>query len=304
MLDQLTEIVGDRRVYRDVLGGRLFSRELSFRGNDRFLEDSHLDFRIGSSLPDDDLGDLLEIQKPVGQGELVRVDDIGGLAEHLEILVMGIEQYDMAVGMVGQDGPKNQRGGTGFARSGRSQDREMLAQQIVGRKIGGQVVVRMECADTHIRLVGSRVYPSALVRRRHEDLVVEHGVRGDTTLKTGPGLVALALRYLAQQLHLEDAPGAVPGFHRHIGDPQIAHDTEGGGAWRRDLEDGADTKIAGVAFAQDALDFGAAYRDHPADGLNGIGARGVFLLELVLKILRNLARHVVHPRPGVHVASR
>ena len=94
-----------------------------------FLQD--LDFRLTVGIADQHLDGFFEIQEPQRQLHVARTDDLGPLGECRRVFVVRIEQHDMGVGILFQDGAQDQRRGARFSGAGRAQNSKVLAEQIV-----------------------------------------------------------------------------------------------------------------------------------------------------------------------------
>ena len=157
LLDQMHEVaeeVGTRRVHRDVgLAGGL-PRIFAPRLGDGVLENGGLGFLLlGRAAAHQDADGLLEVEQPAGQVQGVDVDDLRQIAESGGILVVGIEQHDMGVGMGREHGAEDDRHGTGLARARGAEDGKIPAEQVIGLEIGGPCRVLAEAADPHMNAV-------------------------------------------------------------------------------------------------------------------------------------------------------
>ncbi len=83
--------------------------------------------------------------------------------------------------------------------------------------------MRMQCADTHMRLIGLGIDAGPFIGGGDVDAVIKHRVNGDTALEAGRRANARTLRNFTQKLEIEQACRLV-GRSRRIGDADIADD--------------------------------------------------------------------------------
>ena len=100
---------------------------------------------------------LVEIQHPVRQFEVIGVDDLGAVREGAGIFVVGIEQQDVALRVLLDNGLKHQAGGAGLAAARRAQDRKVLAQQLVIDDVDRDLAVLVQRAHSRRLLARRRV---------------------------------------------------------------------------------------------------------------------------------------------------
>src|SRR3546814_5443753 len=88
--------------------------------------------------------------QPVGQLQVVGRHHLREAVEGVAVLVVRVQQHNMAEGMGAQDGVHHRGQRAGLARAGRAEDGEMLAQEIVGDQVGRPRAVLMQSADAHV----------------------------------------------------------------------------------------------------------------------------------------------------------
>ena len=101
---------------------------------------------------DEDLAMLLKAHQPIGQGEVVDVEDDALVAEGGAIFAVRIKHDDMGVGRLFDDAVQDQRRRRRLARAGRTEDGEMLAKQRINVE---------RCTDIGRSDTPSRSRPSA-----------------------------------------------------------------------------------------------------------------------------------------------
>ena len=129
------QAIGHRRVDGD--GEFLAAGQLLLRLDDDVVQDRGVDFRRAARFADDQLLHLVEVQQPVRQLEIGRADHVRQLAERRAILVVRIEDEDVAMLMLAEDAAHDRGERAGLARTSGAEHGEMLAQQIVGEDVGG-----------------------------------------------------------------------------------------------------------------------------------------------------------------------
>jgi hypothetical protein len=88
---------------------------------------------------------------------------------------MRVEQDDVRVRIALDDRPQDCRDGAGFARAGRADNAEMLAEQVIDQEEGGDGGVLMDRADGDRGFARRRVDLGQIVRGRQVDAVLEPG---------------------------------------------------------------------------------------------------------------------------------
>ena len=141
------QAVRDRRVDGDVVV--VGTGQLALGFDDHLVEDRGLDFRHAAVFADHQFLDFVEVQQPVRQLQIGRADHLAQAVEGRPILVVRIEDDDVAFRMLHQDAAQDSRQRAGLAGAGGAQHGEMLAQQVVGEDVRGDRIVEMHAADPH-----------------------------------------------------------------------------------------------------------------------------------------------------------
>jgi hypothetical protein len=266
--DQVGQPIRHGGIDRDVVMLRLRPEVGAPRLEDGAPQDGALGVSLSGGLLIDQYGrDLLEIQQPVRQLQIARIEQLGAVREPAAVLVVRVQHDDVTEGMGVQDRPQDHGHRAGLAGARGAEHREMLAQQIVGdrerREIGGV----LERADAHGRSLGPRIDRAQLLAAGGVDRAVQCRMAGDAALE--PPAMRTGIQDLTEQPDL-DQPAVVL-------DAAAAVVLEGGdhpeAARRRPLQahDRADLDGAGRRCFDDTPDQRTRDRDDPADTGAGVG---------------------------------
>ena len=120
--------------------------ELRLGHRDQLLEDLRLllDARPAA---EEDVDDLLEIEQPERQQQILRADDVGEIAEALTVFVVRVDQEDAEVRLLLQDLGQDERDRRRLADAGGAEDGEMLAQQLLEIDVGGDCRIEPQTPD-------------------------------------------------------------------------------------------------------------------------------------------------------------
>ena len=158
---------------------------------------------------------FFEIHQPVRHRQVRRIVDRAVAAKCRGIFAVRIDHHDMPLRRHVADAVEDQRGGGRFAGAGRSQQREMLAQQRVDIKRSANVAGRMDHPDFDMRAVVGGI-DLFQVRARHR---IDRGAGHRVARDAAPEMIEFAgqpfLIALAQEIDLR---GDVIG--RIVGDAQ------------------------------------------------------------------------------------
>ena len=120
--------------------------ELRLGERDELLEDLHLLLHARPAA-EEDVDDLLEIEQPERQHQVLRADHVGEVAEALAVLVVRIDEEDAEVRLLLQDLGEDEGNGGRLADAGGADHREMLAQQLLEIDVGGNGRVEAQAPD-------------------------------------------------------------------------------------------------------------------------------------------------------------
>ena len=110
------------------------------------------------------------------------------IAKGAGVFIMGIQQYDMSVRALIDDGPEDRCEPTGFSRSGGADDAEMLAEQLIDQDIGRYRAILVNCADRSRNHLGAGINLGDILCRGEIDRLVERRIGGESALKVGDGV--------------------------------------------------------------------------------------------------------------------
>ena len=96
---------------------------------------------------------LLEVHQPVGQLQVVDVEQLAAALERGRIFAVRVDHHDVTLGAELRDAVEDQADAGRFAGTGRSQHREMLAEHRIDVERAADVVGRVDRADLDMRLV-------------------------------------------------------------------------------------------------------------------------------------------------------
>ena len=184
-LDQIAGSERNRRIDGDPGICCLLACIVAARLGDHVFEDGRLGLLfLGRAAAYQHGHQLLEIEQPTREFEIVHIEQFSRLAEGCGIFVMRVEQNDMGAVMGVEDRAQQQRHGAGLAGPGRADDGKMFGQEIVGDEKGRTRLILVDGSDPrveyfrpsidepHIAGVGCR-YRRAQLR-----------INGNTTAKT------------------------------------------------------------------------------------------------------------------------
>ena len=134
-------------------------------------------------LIDQDRRDLLEVQEPVGQLQVARVEQLGACAKPAFVLVVRIQHDHVTIRMRIQNRPQDHGHRTGLAGAGCAEHGKVLAQQVVGDRERRQVGGVLERAETHRRGLRPRIDGTQLLTIGGMDRAVERGMAGHAALE-------------------------------------------------------------------------------------------------------------------------
>src|ERR1700719_882198 len=98
---------------------------------------------------------------------------------------MGIQQYDMSVRALINDGPEDRRETTGLSRSSRADNAEMFAEQLIDQDVGWYRAILVDCADRGRNHFGTGVDLGDILCRGKIDRLVQRRIGGEAALKVG-----------------------------------------------------------------------------------------------------------------------
>ncbi len=181
------------------------AEERPLGAQDRVLEDRGLgEAVLVGAAADQDVADLLEVQQPVGQLQIGGVEQLGAVGEGAGVLVVRVEQHDVAVGQFVEDRAQDHRDRAGLAGAGGAEHREVLAEQAVGEDEGRHLVVVPQPADVDVRDPRPRVDRGEVAQGHRGDRRVERRIARDAALEARRLGARRHGRDLAQHLDLED----------------------------------------------------------------------------------------------------
>ena len=153
--DEIGDAVGDRGVGGIAAGRRLADEdalaariggELGLGDRDQLGEDLGLLLDAGAAA-EEDVDDLLEVEQPEGQLEVLRADDVGHVAEAAGIFVVRIDEEDAQIGLLLKDLIEDQGDAGRLADAGRAENGEVLAEHLLEIDVGGNRLVELKAAD-------------------------------------------------------------------------------------------------------------------------------------------------------------
>jgi hypothetical protein len=239
----------------------LVGRVAQLGHRDEFAQDLDVGVAVGLAA-DEDLHDLLEVQKPERQIEVVRGDDLGALAEAGGVFAVDVEQQDVGLRVADEDALQDQRHDARLAGAGGAQHGEVLAQQLVqlGHRRDRGVLVDMAYANGLGEVAG--IGPGKLTLAGAPDHVAERRIGGDAAAEAAVlvrfGRLVDVPRQLADELHLGDPELLVRSLVGRRRGAQRRDQRQRGGVQRVDLQQGADL---GVLHAAQAGELGGIQQD-------------------------------------------
>ena len=96
---------------------------------------------------------LLEIHQPVGQLEVVDVEQLAAALERGGIFAVRVDHHDVTLGAELRDSVEDEADAGRLAGAGRSQHGEMLAEHRVDVESAADVVGRIDGANLDMRLI-------------------------------------------------------------------------------------------------------------------------------------------------------
>jgi hypothetical protein len=103
-------------------------------------QDIGIDLALCPGSGEEHLAVFFKVHQPIGHCRF-DVERLPGVAKRRKIFAVRVDHHDMAFGRHVADAVQDQRGGGRFAGAGRSQQREMLAQQRVDIEAGADIRV-------------------------------------------------------------------------------------------------------------------------------------------------------------------
>ena len=97
---------------------------------------------------------FLEVHQPVGQLQIVDVEQLAAALERGRIFAVRVDHHDVTLGRELRNAMQDQRDRGRLTGTGRSQHREMLRQHRVDVERAADVVGRIDGADLDMRVVG------------------------------------------------------------------------------------------------------------------------------------------------------
>ena len=165
---EIGQQVGDRRIDRD-LAELLEILALGARREKAFGEDVGVALALGAVGGQQHLAMLFEVQQPVGQLEIVDVEQLAAALERGRIFAVRVDHDDVTLGRQLRNAVEDQRDRGRLTGTGRSEDREMLRQHRVDVERAADVVGRIDGADFDVRaVVGGEDRPHVLGRDRKD----------------------------------------------------------------------------------------------------------------------------------------
>src|SRR6185369_9809933 len=96
---------------------------------------------------------LLEVHQPVGELEVVDVEQLAAALEGRGIFAVRVDHHDVTLGRGFGDPVEDQRYACRLTGTGRSKHREVLAEHRIDVKRAADIVGRIDGADLDVRLV-------------------------------------------------------------------------------------------------------------------------------------------------------
>jgi len=250
-------------------GGHLVAEVPALGADHGVLEDRLLAFLLaGAAAADEHADRFLEVEQPERQQPRLDVDDLGHVGERARILVVRVDQHDVALGLLRQHGAQDQGYRAALARARGAQHGHVLAEQRVGHQIGWHVLVLVDRAEAHGRRRPLCVDLTDVLAGRDRDRRARQGVDRHAAMELGLGAF---VHDLAEQVDVEDAQVALAA-RPALDDVVLA---EHGRDRRRHLDQGAHACVGQVLRARRQLDgdLGGAHCDYPPENLIWFGYR-------------------------------
>ena len=220
---------------------------------------------------------LLEIHDPVGHLQIGDVEDLARFAKGRRIFAMRIDHDDVAFGRGLADAMEDQRRARGFARPGRSEQGEMLAQQRIDIEACANIPGRIDGADLDRTAPVAGIDLAQILRGGGIDHRARNGIAGNAAPETVELAGELLLLALAEKIDVRDdgtGGAAILALVAHAGEePAIADANLDLAA---DLPGHGDRRIGIVDAFGEALGVDGDLRsrpgdfEHHADGKRGI----------------------------------
>ena len=115
---------------------------------------------------------------------------------------MGIQQYDMSVRALINDGPEDGCDTTGLSRSSSADNAEVFAKQLIDQDVGWYRAILLDCADRGRNHFGAGINLGDILCRGEIDRFIQRRIGGESALKVSD---SVGVSNLADKLELERA---------------------------------------------------------------------------------------------------
>ena len=138
----------------------------------------------------EDVDDLLEIEQPKWQAQILRGERVRLAAETAPIFVVRIDQEDAQVWSCFQDLLQDDRDTARLADASRAEDGEMPAHQIIDVDVHTDVRVLLQIADMRAISIGPAIDEPQHVLGEHQGGVADIRILRETSLEAQRTVVA------------------------------------------------------------------------------------------------------------------